>query len=141
MRLKVKGGQLRLIVIIYLGGIYMKIEEKMFKMKVNGEEYPFRIVQNSYVDTNDLALILEANLEGFWESFCDLTVNLGKMPKGKICIDKNNLGNMWNNIKELFKDNNLGTFTGESIASGFCLYPVLEFNQEEIEKCCLKGEE
>lgn len=46
------------------------------------------------------------------------------------CIDTNNCP--W--AERLIKEHNLGTFTGERVQSGFCWYPVVKWNVDELLK-------
>lgn len=64
------------------------------------------------------------------EPFARLTVNLnyGKLPENKAFVDINNCP--W--AEEFIRENKLGKPTGEIGYSGFCEYPMYEFNLDKI---------
>ena len=65
--------------------------------------------------------------------FASLTVNLVGEHCDEDCgfIDTNNLGN---NIIQWLIDNNLAMQTGRFGKSGFCVYPEVKFNMDEVKK-------
>lgn len=68
---------------------------------------------------------------GWWEPYCDITVNLSApLIDNKTCafIDTNNGSFLYNWIIK----NDLGKPTGRTANSGFCVYPEFELNIEEI---------
>lgn len=60
----------------------------------------------------------------------DITVNLGiDLPEYFGFVDTNNNPN----AESFILDNELGENTGETMRSGFCVYPLYKFNQEKLE--------
>ena len=66
-------------------------------------------------------------------SYGTLTVNLEDFPTygSKAFVDINNLGE---GIIQWIEDNNLGKQTSRLGFSGFCVYPEVDFNLDEINK-------
>lgn len=71
-------------------------------------------------------------LDGYYEPWSTLTVNLPKRKCKPNCafIDVNNNGD----IIGWLEKNNLGFETGVFEISGFCIYPMFEFNMDELKK-------
>ena len=55
------------------------------------------------------------------EPFADLSVNIRPLPEDYIAVDCS-----YGPFDELLEDNNLGTFTGEYLSSGYSRYPVFK---------------
>lgn len=95
-------------------------------------DYPMTFNLGNYMENDNLYVELIAGIEGFYEPWSDLTVNLGiKCEENCAFIDTNNNGN---DIIDWLEANGLGTKTGRYKPSGFCVYPEFEFNMEELLK-------
>lgn len=86
---------------------------------------------NFYVDNDNLYLgLVSEDLEwGGLAPYCDVTVNIDRLPYLHSCIDTNNNGEK---IIEFLEKNGFGEDTGMHMFSGFCLYPVFRFNEEKL---------
>jgi hypothetical protein len=70
--------------------------------------------------------------EDWPEPWSDLTVNLGvKCADNCAYIDTNNNGDR---IVEWLITNKIATLTGGMRSSGFCVYPEMKFNMDELMK-------
>lgn len=63
--------------------------------------------------------------------YCNVTVNIGKLPYLHAAIDTNNNGD---NIIKFLEDNGFGEMTGKYVSSGFCDFPIIKFNEEILFK-------
>lgn len=112
-------------------------EDKSFEILFYGEVMKMRLVQSRYSIDGSIALILQSyNPDGYWEEFGVITVRLEPLPEGLVALDNNNTSEYFPQIEELFKDNDLGYFTGFSIPSGYCSYPLVKLNLEKIQEFC-----
>lgn len=74
--------------------------------------------------------------DGYPEPYADLTVNFeGKVPDYYGYVDTNNLPE----AETFIKENKLGTFTGMVKQSGFCTYPLYQFDKERLKELCPSG--
>ena len=91
-----------------------------------GENHKVEIRKSSYVTNGNLALsLLEIN-EG---PYATLTVNLDEtLPMNQAYVDTNNCA--W--AETFIHMNKLGVHTGKFKVSGFCTYPLYEFNLENL---------
>lgn len=104
------------------------------KVKTYFGEYEVKMVCSTYRNNNSLAIILTCHNDeyDFDEPFADLTVNLS----GDIAndtyqfVDTNNCP--W--AEEFIEENNLGTPTGLYGGSGYCSYPLYQFNIDKIKE-------
>lgn len=88
---------------------------------------------NMYRDNDNLYIGLDSfdeDLEG-WDSYCDLTVNLFELPYLESAVDITYSGE--EKIKFL-TENGFGEPTGQTIASGFCVFPVFRFNEDKLKE-------
>ena len=93
------------------------------------------LVRNRYADNDHIALSIYSLSEG---PYAGLTVNLDqtdKLPKNFGFVDTNNFPE----APELIGKLGIGKFTGEYGASGFCVYPLFEFDEEAIKKYVLES--
>ena len=67
---------------------------------------------------------------GYPEPYATMTVNLNQLEDGYAYLDTNNFPQ----VVKIFEEYNLGTYTGMSKMSGFCIYPLYKLNMEEIRK-------
>ena len=99
------------------------------KVKTSFGEYDVRVERSKYRNNNSLAIMLICkNEDGYEEPFATLTVNLGYddiVDDIYQFVDTNNCP--W--AEEFIKENNLGTPTGVYGRSGYCSYPLYEFNK------------
>lgn len=93
------------------------------------KDYNINFEVTSYVDDGGLAIVMHC--EG--EPFATLTVNLEDFPTygNKAFVDINNLGE---EIINWIEENNIGVRTSRLGFSGFCVYPEVDFNLDEINK-------
>lgn len=101
-----------------------------YKVKTWGEEYEIRLFSTKYVDNNSLAITAE---EPDGMPFTTFTVNLEEsrgLPANQAYLDTNN--NPW--AEQFLTENKLGKPVGCFAVSGFCLYPLWEFDLSKIEK-------
>ena len=76
---------------------------------------------------------------GYFEPYCDITVNLPREPlTGKSCafVDVNNAPF----ITRFLEENGLAEPTGVMGFSGWCAYPEYRFNMDAVREHLLKGE-
>lgn len=99
------------------------------KRKFYGTENDITFRVDSYRSGGGLAIVMECE-EG---PYGVLTVNLEDFPThgNKAFVDINNNGA---DIVDWIESNNLGVVTGRMGFSGFCIYPEVEFNLDEISK-------
>ena len=67
----------------------------------------------------------------FWEPWCDVTVNLSDEDiSSENCafVDTNNAPY----ISQWLQDNGIAKFVGEFGFSGFCAYPMMEFDVDKV---------
>ena len=84
-----------------------------------------------YPNGNTAVAVYKPTLLGYkdWDI---LTVNTGTvLPENCVCIDTNHHGEEIINCLEQLR---LGTSTGLNCASGFCKYPVFQFNLEKLQQ-------
>lgn len=58
-----------------------------------------------------------------------LTVNIDKLGYPMSCVDTNNLGQK---VVDLLEENKLARFTGHTLESGYCSYPIMAFFPEVL---------
>lgn len=98
-------------------------------MKLKG--YNVNLSVEKYYDGN-LAVLLYTE-DG--ELFSDLTVNIAPLPKGFAAVDTNNNGQEILKFIEKYK---LGKVT-DYLQSGYCTYPVVEFDMKMLKKLDIKN--
>ncbi len=92
-----------------------------FKFK----EHDIMVIVSSYCNNNNLYVGLEDEDHELW----DMTVNLGqKLPPNQAYIDTNNFPE----ATVLINNHHLGKFTGRTKQSGFCKYPLYEFDMTRL---------
>lgn len=96
-------------------------------MRIEFDNEYLSIMKGTYDTTNNIALQLMCNDE---EPYVTLTVNIVRLPKDHACIDTNNFPE----AEELIEEYELGTYTGTTIPSGYCEYPVYKLNMYNINK-------
>lgn len=105
---------------------------------MDGENTTAIIERDEYAaQKGSLALFIEYEYDGETERL-PVTVFIKPLPEGCAALDRNNLEDYdyWEQVVELIKDNELGEFIGE-IPSGFCMYPVVKFDEQRLRTCLL----
>ncbi len=69
--------------------------------------------------------------EQMMDHFASITVNIDRLPYLQSTIDTNNNGQK---ILDFLQRNGFGTCTGRTMHSGFCLYPVFQFEEEALHR-------
>jgi len=93
-------------------------------IKVSAQLDMYRDNDNLYIGLTCYDEDLEAE-----DSYCDLTVNVDKLPYLHSAIDTTYNGE--GKLKFLL-DNGFGEPTGKYGHSGFCSYPIFRFNEEKL---------
>jgi hypothetical protein len=74
--------------------------------------------------------------DGFPEPYGDVTVNLlSSMPPYCAFVDTNNMPE----LEDFLVKNGIAEFTGLAQTSGFCSYPLYQFNVEKMRGLCPDG--
>ena len=109
-------------------------KKSLLKLSDWGEDYEIALVATEYVGGN-LAIAMEHydNEAQQLMPYATLTVNLVNEVCEENCafVDVNNLGP---GILEWISTNKLGAPTGRYGKSGFCVYPEIKFNMDEVRK-------
>lgn len=83
------------------------------------------VIVSSYINNDNLYVGLEDEDGELW----DLTVNLDdKLPHNQAYIDTNNFPD----ATDIITNNGIGKFIGKYAHSGFCKYPLYEFDMEKL---------
>lgn len=110
------------------------MDRKMFVYKDNsGDENDVALVLNMYNNNNNLYVGLEEYDKeyDYWDSFCDVTVNVCKLPFLESAI---NIEFGGKEKIDFLVQNGFGELTGQSIPSGFCTFPVFRFNADKLKE-------
>lgn len=98
-----------------------------------GTEYELVFTKCRYYDNGNLAVLAYCFDEDdeFWEPYATVTVNIEPLDNEyEAAIDTNNLGNT---MYEWLINQSLAFDAGYEIPSGFCLFPVVEFDHDWID--------
>lgn len=102
-------------------------------LKTQYGEYEITLHPTTYAEGNNLAIQMMCWDEE-WESeepFAMLTVNLdGKRRPNEAFVDVNNCP--W--AMRFIEEYELGEWNGEMRSSGFCIYPLVKFNMDRVNK-------
>lgn len=97
----------------------------MYKVKTDFGDYDVNIVTHTYENNNTLCIELISPIEG---PFARLTVNIADSDlfanENRAFVDLNNCP--W--VEDFIEENKLGEFVGIWGSSGFCTYPLYEFD-------------
>jgi len=106
---------------------------KTFPFRYCGEERTAKLLVRRYAQPNNLALSIVVEDEEYGEEDVLFSVNIVPLPEGMTALDRNNYESygLWQQIIELIRDNELGICRGE-IPSGYCMYPVFQFDIEKL---------
>lgn len=104
------------------------MENKYYEISVYGRVWKIRLIKTKYSYNNRLAIVVRDEDE---TPFTNLTVNLefGPLEENQAFIDINN--NPW--AEEFLEKNNIAYYTGISAPSGYCIYPLYEFNLSKLD--------
>ncbi|MBP3708295.1 MAG: DUF4313 domain-containing protein [Clostridia bacterium] len=107
----------------------MKKNYKKYELEFYGDIYKVIPFKSRYFNNNTLAVILMTD-KG--EDFADITVNIEFTQANDTMayIDTNN--NKW--VEKFLQDNKIAKPTGEYGFSGFCSYPLYEFDLTKLEE-------
>ena len=98
-----------------------------------GEE-TVELTMSQYADNGNIFLELINTQGEYPEPYGNVTVNLVDVPKYCGYVDTNNMPEM----EKFIKDNDLGEFTGLTLRSGLCEYPLYVFNVAKLRELCAK---
>ena len=110
---------------------------KSYKLEKYGDTYEIQLRKSEYMNNGTLALIMVYYDEEYeeWEVWSDLTVNIDDSEimasETKAFVDTNNNGN---DIIPWLEENGLGHSTGLVGFSGWCTYPLFEFDKEALKE-------
>lgn len=106
---------------------------KTFPFRYCGEERTAKLLVRRYAQPNNLALSIVVEDEEYGEEDVLFSVNTIPLPEGMTALDRNNMESYghWQDIIKLIRDNELGEFVSE-IPSGYCMYPVFQFDVEKL---------
>lgn len=96
-----------------------------------GNEYVLAFSRAKYFENGNLAVLAYNKGDYGWEPYATVTVNIE--PLGNpyaAAIDTNNLGE---DIVGWLSENGIAQPTGDVLPSGFCAFPVVEFDHEWID--------
>lgn len=96
------------------------------------ETYKLYLVAHKYVGNNSLAVLAMSLEDGYDEDFATITVNLpwGFADDTHAYIDINNCP--W--AEKMLVENGYAKPTGDKMSSGFCTYPLYEFDLTKFNK-------
>ena len=106
---------------------------KTYKLEKYGETYEIVLIRGTYASNDTLAIEMYLVEDGeITECWDNLTTNIpmGRARDNFAYIDTNHNGK---EIMEWLKKNKLGKETLESASSGWCVYPLFEFNKKALE--------
>lgn len=108
----------------------------MLKLKSYDEEYDIKFQLTNYASNNSLAILMMCfdKEYKYWEPYGYLTVNLEEfsdgLPEDCAYVDTNNL----EGIGDWIVENKLGEPTGMVGYSGYCSYPMFQFDLAKIKE-------
>ena len=99
-----------------------------FEFNFLGEKHKARFTKNEYANNSNLYIGVVTEEDGYWEPWCDLTVNLGiPVPRNEAFLDTNNCAP---EIITKLLGKGYAVDTGVRRSSGFCTYPLVRFTDE-----------
>ena len=100
-----------------------------------GSEHGLALVRTTYQKTGNLAveaLVADRDDEEYGQTWCSVTVNLGRLPEDDLAfLDTNNLGR---GLLATLDALGAYEYTGVTSRSGYCEYPLVRFTQEALEE-------
>lgn len=104
-------------------------KNQIFDFKIFDETtYPVSINVSTYTTNNNLYVGMITREDGFTEPFGDISVNIDNLPPYHAALDTNNLPH----VAEFVESQGLGKPTGVLLTSGYCTYPVFEFDRDAL---------
>lgn len=104
-------------------------QDQIFDFRVfDSTTYMVSIHVGSYRNNNNVYIGMITREDGFTEPFGDISVNIDKLPPFHAALDTNNLPH----VAEFVEIQGLGKPTGIRLTSGFCTYPVYEFDRDAL---------
>lgn len=96
-----------------------------YRSKCEEKDYPVTLLLTSYTNGN-LAISLQTEANGYLEDFATITVNFKDelLSPNQAYLDINNVPR----IDQFIEKNSLGKPAGREKCSGFCSYPLYEFD-------------
>lgn len=93
------------------------------------DEYNVSLLVDKYANNSNIyiGIMIEPPSEDAGELYCDMTINVEKLPEGFACITNDVMG-----LEDFIKKSNIGKPTGKTVTSGFSTYPVYELNMDII---------
>lgn len=104
-----------------------------FYSECDKKDYPVTLMITTYLNGN-LAILLQAKDKGGLDNFATITVNFPDepLPSDQAYLDTNNVPE----AERFVKDNKLGKPKRQHHISGFCTYPLYEF---DLPRCLEHG--
>lgn len=104
-------------------------ENQMFQFPTfRGHTSTVTVRVNSYLDNKNLYVGLTLHEDGYPEPFGDMSVNIDDLPPFSAALDTNNLPY----VAEFVVREGLAKPTGINLSSGYCQYPVYQFDPEAL---------
>lgn len=100
---------------------------EMIKVDSYGESYNCSLLISEYEQNNNMAIML---IEETGEPFADVTVNLEPLAPGFAYLDTNGL----KGVDDIVNKYKIAKPTGITRKSGWCEYPLYEFDLDELRK-------
>jgi len=95
-------------------------------IKLYGKEYKVNLTVASYSQYGNLALqLIHTDDDGYLEPFGFITKNLSNVDKFQAFLDVNNMPG----IEVFVQKYKLGVPKGTMASSGYCMYPLYEFDE------------
>jgi len=109
------------------------MDKRMFDYRDSYGNNSVALVLDMYRDNGNLFIGLEEYDKeyDYWDSYCDVTVNVGKLPFLESAINTEYNGPA---KVDFLLQNGFGELTGKSIPSGFCTFPVFKFNADKLKE-------
>lgn len=99
-----------------------------FKTPYGTYDILFSIGRYQVYNNTAVEMYSKAEDGDYYEPFASMTVNINDLPDGCACIDTNNI----EGIESFIEENGLGKNTGLSVRSGFCVYPIYQFDLDKF---------
>jgi len=111
------------------------MKEKIYNFDFYGDVHKVVLRKGTYQNNNTLAIqMVEVYDDGNEEMFGVITKNIDD--SNYLCKDNNcafiDTNNMGNDIVKWLRENNVATCKGPVGFSGFCCYPLVEFNADVL---------
>lgn len=97
-----------------------------------GRTYNVKPTTSTYRNNGNLYIGLLCEIKEdygeWWEPYCDITVNIGKLEENCGAVDTNNFPQ----AEDFIHKYGFGEFTGRYVISGFCSYPIYKFDMDKV---------